>query len=554
MRITNNMLMSNMMRNLNNNLRRLDKYQTQMSTGKRIQKPSDDPVRASRALRLRTDLSRLEQYEKNSDNALSWIEITESAVAEVGDVLGRARELTVRAATGTLGTDDKQKIADEMKQLKEQLISSGNTNYAGRYIFSGYKTDSQLFDKDGNYNIDITSSTLKNKPTTSVEIGVGEEIQVSTNGLDIFQYEEIDTLLGKLPFGEATGTAATQGELVADSAFNLNADFSTGAGDAEVKITIDGNSYTVNNTDLASLDGTNTTKQDIVNLINNAENGGIRLRDVGEAYINIEGKIVIQNESYGTGSSIQVDYIGDSGGGLNEADLAAAFGIPNGSTANGADSIETSIEGTETFTNADITNEAFEGTEFIVEYNGEEKRVTLGPLATDDLGGLIDSINAALDTEFTPGSIVASTVDNGGGNFSIKFETQNSPNDGTKPQLSVDVVRANESTLLKDFDEAIASMNVGDEGKIGEFLGKLDNHINRILSVRSDIGSRVNRMELIQDRIGKNNLTYTDLLSKNEDADMAEVIMNLKNQENVYRASLSAGARVIQPTLIDFIR
>lgn len=557
MRVTNNMLVSNMMRNLNNNLRRLDKYQNQMATGKRVHRPSDDPVRASRALKLRTDLSRLEQYKKNSNNALSWIEVTESAVAEVGDVLQRARELTVRAATGTLSADDKQKIVDEMKQLKDHLISAGNTNYAGRYLFSGYHTDKKLFDSDGSFNIDITSSSLKNKPTTTVEVSVGEDIQVSTNGLDIFQHEEINPLLGKLPFGEGIGNYATQGELVAASVFDLSTDFTTGVnGDVGVEIILDGTSYNIDSADLTSLDGTSTTKQDIVNLINNAEDGGgNKLRAVGEAYINIEGKLVIQSDSYGTGATVQVNFSGDTGGGLDVADLEAAFGITDGSLVAGDDSVETFVEGAETLSDGDINNDAFEGIEFIIDYNGEEKRITLGPLATDDLAGLIDSINDALDAEFGAGVIETSTVDSGDGtNFYIRFDTLNSPNDGTKPNLKVDVVRSEESILLQDFDEAIAAMTSGDEDEINAFLGKLDNHINRVLSVRSDIGARVNRLELIQNRIDENNLTYTKLLSDNEDADMAEVIMHLSNSENVYRASLSTGARVIQPTLIDFIR
>lgn len=559
MRVTNNMLVMNMMRNLNNNLNRLSKYQTQLSTGKLIQAPSDDPVRASRALKLRTDLAKLEQYEKNTNNAISWLEITESAVADIGDVLQRARELTVRAANDSLTTEDKQKIASEMQQLKKQLISLGNTNYAGRYIFSGYKTDEKLFAEDGKYNIDITSSALENLPVTTYEIGVGEDVQVSTNGLDIFDFEEINPLLEKIAYGESKGTAAEKAILKSSSSFDLGFDFTSGINnDAKIDVIIDGTTYTVNSADLTVLDGSATSidEQDILRIIKNADDGtGNKLSDVADVYFDIENKLVIKNKNYGFSSQITINFTGDTGGGLDVADLEAAFGgIVNGTTVNGTDVVETSIETSETLTDADVTNAAFEGTEILVSYNGETRRVTIGTLPTEDIDGLITALNNAFDSEFPAGSVVASKVDQGGGNYSIKFTSGNTLQDGTVPKLKIDVVRVKESTLIKDFEEVIDAMNSGNEDKIQEFLSKVDNHMHRILAVRADIGARMNRLELVSNRIEDNNITFTKLLSQNEDADMAEIIIKLKNEENVYRASLSTGAKVIQPTLIDFIR
>ncbi len=78
--------------------------------------------------------------------------------------------------------------------------------------------------------------------------------------------------------------------------------------------------------------------------------------------------------------------------------------------------------------------------------------------------------------------------------------------------------------------------------------------MDKILSVRADIGSKTNRIELSQDRLGDIETNITGLLGKTEDADMAIVITNLQMEENVYQASLSAGSRLIQPSLIDYIR
>ena len=142
MRVTNNMLVNNMVYNLNQNLKKLEKLQYQLATGKKFRVPSDDPIGASKSLKFNTDISKLEQYERNVKDALSWMSDTEAALGEIGEVLKRAKELTVDAANGTKTTEDLHKIKEEIDQLKEHLIQIANTTYAGRHVFSGYKTDS----------------------------------------------------------------------------------------------------------------------------------------------------------------------------------------------------------------------------------------------------------------------------------------------------------------------------------------------------------------------------------------------------------------------------
>jgi len=142
MRVTNRMMITNMMRNLNHNLGRMDKRQMQVATGKRIHRPSDDPVAISRILKIRADLSEISQFQRNVDDALSWMETTEQAVAHVGDSLQRLRELTVQASNGVLTDSETQKIKSEVVQIRDHIITLGNTTYAGRYVFSGKKNGS----------------------------------------------------------------------------------------------------------------------------------------------------------------------------------------------------------------------------------------------------------------------------------------------------------------------------------------------------------------------------------------------------------------------------
>ncbi len=182
MRITNNMLINNMMRNLNNNLKKMNKIQQKLSSGKKFQLPSDDPIGVSRSLKLNTDIAKIEQYKRNLDDAVSWLEITESAVAKVEDVLQRARELTVQAANGTNSDDDLKMISSEIEQLKDHLIKISNTTYAGRYIFSGYKTDVPLLDENGFYK----PNTLHKDEISRYNVGVSDSIEVNVVGVRVF--------------------------------------------------------------------------------------------------------------------------------------------------------------------------------------------------------------------------------------------------------------------------------------------------------------------------------------------------------------------------------
>jgi flagellar hook-associated protein 3 FlgL len=102
--------------------------------------------------------------------------------------------------------------------------------------------------------------------------------------------------------------------------------------------------------------------------------------------------------------------------------------------------------------------------------------------------------------------------------------------------------------------DLIDSLDVGDSAVVGSSLGKIDSHLDNIISRVAEIGAKNNRMELVNNRLQDEKLNFTRLLSNTEDADMADVIIRLKNEENVYRAALAGGARIIQPTLVDFLR
>ncbi len=161
MRITNNMITSNTKSNINANKVLVDKYNTQMTTQKKIERPSEDPVIAIRTLRLQTSLSHVVQYLDNNIAAVdSWLDLTDTALKNINTLLTDARTLCNQGATDTLKAEDRQTILKQLQALQDQIYCEGNADNAGRTIFTGYRTTEQLTfktdEQDTTYKIDQT--------------------------------------------------------------------------------------------------------------------------------------------------------------------------------------------------------------------------------------------------------------------------------------------------------------------------------------------------------------------------------------------------------------
>ncbi|WP_181410199.1 flagellar hook-associated protein FlgL [Paenibacillus sp. tmac-D7] len=301
-RVTQGMLNNQLLRNINTNLNRINVHQNQLSTGRTINKASDNPVGISFSLRYRSELSANDQFESNIDTAISWLEFTDTMLNQATSVMQRTRELAVNASNGTNPQAALDAIKSEVEQLYSQMVTIGNSEFNGKYVFNGQLTD-------------------------------------------------------KPPYKESTaGTDAI---------------------------------------------------------------------DTGEIKFDV-----------GAGVRVTANITGDK-----------VFGMP------------------------------------------------------DD---------------------------------------PNAP--GTNDNIFV---------IMKDMVKALES---GNFDGIQNSLGRLDKQNDVFLEARADVGARLNRIELAQQRLQDISINLQTLQSKTEDADVSEVITNLKTDENVYQASLSVGAKIISATLVDFIR
>ena len=148
MRVSNRGLYYNVNLQLGNIAEQLKQINEQIASQKRINKPSDDPIGITQALRLEKVLSQIGQYGKNIQHGQSWLSITDSALQTVNGLIVRGKEIANQMATGTYGEDQRSNAAQEVKNIIAQLVQVGNTKLIGRYIFSGYQEDTAAFRDD----------------------------------------------------------------------------------------------------------------------------------------------------------------------------------------------------------------------------------------------------------------------------------------------------------------------------------------------------------------------------------------------------------------------
>ncbi|MCH5266044.1 MAG: flagellar hook-associated protein FlgL [Lachnospiraceae bacterium] len=157
MRVTNNMMRSNSLMNMQKNKNVYNKYLQQYNTQKKIQRPSDDPTVAVRELKFRTELAEISQYKSNIEDALSWMNETETVLGQIADRLDDIEYYCTQAATGTYDAKQRADIVAQLKEYAEYIYEQcANHDYAGRYIFTGHRTDVPLLFKEAQSNITYT--------------------------------------------------------------------------------------------------------------------------------------------------------------------------------------------------------------------------------------------------------------------------------------------------------------------------------------------------------------------------------------------------------------
>jgi len=211
MRVTSGMVRQGIINNMNSALARLQLAQTQIATGKRVFKPSDDPAGISKSVNIKALLADTEQFKRNIEDGLGWLEHSESAVDDMAGIVTELKEIAIKGASDTIDAQERAALGEQVESLIQSLVDSANTRYGQRYVFAGTytltKPYSELHQVNGEaFTVGATGWTeLANPKLEPASVIVrGAPGEVYTEGVDY----EVDYALGRIRRLAGGGMAA----------------------------------------------------------------------------------------------------------------------------------------------------------------------------------------------------------------------------------------------------------------------------------------------------------------------------------------------------------
>lgn len=501
MRITNHMVTSSSLRNMQKSMQRVSTLNEQVTTGKKISAPSEDPVVAIRALKLRTTCDQLDQYKnKNVKDALNWLDTTQTSIQNIYDRLDDVYVYCEQGATDTYQTKDRNTIISELYALKEAIYSEGGTTYAGRYLFSGYKTETNLIFED-----EAAKKGLSYNITEDINPAKIEVKNVVLNEIDPSQ---LDGILGGNTYSAPESASVYKLRLAYN---NLDK-----TGD-DIKITVtnaDGSETTITPTIKQTADS--ATYYDVA--------------DDGVNYIPETGEIIFGKDIYNTvkeADNISVNY--------NKSNFEVGDLRP------------------ELYFNCvqhkELADGTIKDTDFTVSEEGQpikyevnfKQYVTVNAegkdLITHDMGNRIEDLATAVQDVLDIEDTIAKLKD-------LLEDPQYKDNEDAVAQIN---------KMLEGADVELALKRENMQKLFGNNMTNFQNFMEDVSAVQAKVGTTYSKVELIQTRVTEQLADFKDLKSANEDIETEEVAIELYQSELVYESALATTASVIKKTLLDYL-
>lgn len=518
MRITNKIMQRNNLSNINTNKVYQDRLSTQMSTQKKINRPSDDPVVAIRALRLRSNVTEITQYySKNIPDAESWLSVTEDALKNLSAVVTDMISQCTKGSNGDLTTSDREIILKQLKALGEEVYATGDADYAGRYVFTGYRTDTALaFEEEQNVNYTITEQLDSSALGTVTKVNMDDLLNINSSNYMTMDVVEQDI----------TSVDAYRIRLAYDACSDYE-----GATTAPVI------EFTDENGNPQRWEGFDTAGGDI-KLMHSYEDP--------YTYVSKEG-----NEN----AIVYVPETGELLLGVNRYEELMATRDDESTVENEAE-IRVTYEKRE-WEKGDLRPEHYfyceaEGITYNKNYlDPEAERQVI----EYDVGfNQTVRVNSTADECFDHG--IGREVDDLVNSVQNVINLEQVKTDIEKLMTAVEEGSAEEAKLQQQLDAVDKALTLAKdkeqrlfESGITAFQGYLD---DTNLSITA-CGTRSSKLELIKNRTQNQKTTFETLRSENEDVDITEVAIHLSSAELTYEAALMATGKVMQTTLLNFI-
>lgn len=578
MRVTNKMMTSNTNININNNKTSVDRLNTQVSTQKKISRPSEDPVVAIRALRLRSSLNEISQYySKNIPDAESWLEVTESALKTTQGAIEDMYEYCVQGSNGDLTATDRAKVLANLKELKSQVYSTGNADYAGRTVFTGYRTGESLtYEKDtanlfsvseGFNASDIDTIKYVSGQVDVSQIAKTEPEQNEVNRIRL-AYDEMDATTTpnkieyKTPLTGTTSAKTANGFTITTTNGGTTTAYTVVGPDTNGNYTTtpsgtfkknENGTYTLTDGVTTNPDGSHTLAAGNVT-VNLTATGALKnsytsdtievvtktIAGDGDAayvvpdadkdkayYIAETGELILGSDAYTKLSNLEdipgADTIGFT---YNKSNWAAGDLRPEhyfNCVDQGAD--------------PDVTHTY---SEQIISYDvSVNQSLRVNTLASEvythdivrDIDEMINATQAVIDTEDKIKKLTAMQADS-------------QYTDAQKETITSMIEEAEkEKTFLQDKMQSLFKSNITNS------QGYLDQTNLAI----ANCGARGTRLELTETRMKEQMASVNELASENENIDVATAAIDLAQAELAYDAALLAAGKISQQTLLNYI-
>ncbi|GAA1528706.1 flagellar hook-associated protein FlgL [Nocardioides humi] len=259
-RVTQRMLTEGSLANLQRNLGRMATLQEQLSSGRVINRPSDNPTGTTAAMRIRASVSDQTQYARNAQDGIGWLTQIDSTLDATTSTVRRARDLAIQGAnTGALGQQARDALAVEVEGIREQLLGLANASYLERPVFGGVTAGGRAYDAGGNW-VGVPGSVDR-------RVADGVVVQVDVDGRTVFGdgassvFAELDALAAALRAGDTAAIGAsidvlraredtvTGARAVAGTRYQRIEQSGLAADDA--KISLENSLSTIENADLA---------------------------------------------------------------------------------------------------------------------------------------------------------------------------------------------------------------------------------------------------------------------------------------------------------------
>lgn len=523
MRISQRQMFSSYQTNMSTSLSNLMELNNQGGTGKRINRPSDDPAGMGRVLLSRQSLNDISRYKSNISEAVGWLNLADYTLMQASDVIAKIQSLTLQGSTGTYDGDNREQISSHLRGYLGELLNLANVKFGDQHIFAGHKTGQPAFVQE--YGVTTNNDDLA---------GVDFEVQGGADYTVTFQFTDSAPLNANPDFIYSLDGGKTweQGTWGADA--NGNPMMQTN--NSKVNIVVHSATGTWPTTAAVTPSVPGGTTPDELHGEKASQGTWLYVRpaivykgddhdtQVTQQYgTAIPPNLISASGTFTRDVAVRIDNVDSAPGGL----ITYSYSLDNGSTWVQGTALNTTkqlpVQGG--FLNIDPSQNFTAGDQFVIHPHRADIDIEISSNHTITVNMVGKEIFGGLYKE--PFADYATPVDNGSGD--------------------------DLNNLFEIIGDLIAMAETNDQQGFGEGLERLTEAHKLLTTKLAEVGARENRLEVAYESVSIRELSEEDSRSGIEDIDIPTLMTKLAQQQLTYNTVLKSSSMIMQMSLMNFI-